>query len=346
MMKAVYISEHGGIDVLNYGDVIEPVVNDGQVKIKIKSACLNRLDLYTREGDRGLSRDFPPDLILGGDCSGDIVEIGEGVQDLKIGDRVVVNPKLSCSQCDNCRSGRDDLCVRPRFLGTACNGSYAEYITVDNTNVHLISDEVSYDMAAAVPTTFLPCWNILVRRGQLKPWETILVLSASAGVGTAAIQIAKNVIGANVITTTSTTEKAEMAREIGADHVINYNESGVRDSIKEITSGSGVDFVLDHVGADFFKDAFASLKPGGRYGICGATTGLRTELHLGLLFSKQIQVFGAFMGSKKDMVEIVYALNRGNIKPHVYKSFPLSEVAKAHELMESTNFFGKIILNP
>ena len=173
-----------------------------------------------------------------------------------------------------------------------------------------------------------------------------MVLSASAGVGTAAIQLAKNVIGATVLTTTSSEEKAKRATDIGADHVINYKEESMRDRIKEITNGSGVDFVLDHVGADFFKDAFYSLKPGGRYGICGATTGLRAELHLGLLFSKQIDVFGAFMGSKKDMIEITQTLNKGYINPSIHQTFPLANTAEAHKMMEETNFFGKIIINP
>lgn len=345
-MKAVYINKHGGIDVLKYGDVTEPSPGVGQVKIQVKAACLNRLDLYTREGDRGLQRDFPPSLILGGDCSGDVVEIGEGVTELGVGDRVIVYPKMTCGQCGSCLSARDDLCSNAKFLGTASNGSYAEYVVVDSGNAHKIEDEVTYDMAAAVPTTFLPCWNILIRRGQLKSWETVLILSASAGVGTAAIQLAKNVVGATVLTTTSSEEKVKRATDIGADHAINYNEESVRDKIKEITNGEGVDFVLDHVGADFFKDAFYSLKPGGRYGICGATTGLRAELHLGLLFSKQIEVFGAFMGTKKDMTEITKTLNKGYINPTIHKAFPLSEAAGAHQMMEETNFFGKIILNP
>ncbi|MQG26053.1 MAG: zinc-binding dehydrogenase [SAR202 cluster bacterium] len=345
-MKAVYINKHGGVDVLEYGDVPEPTVDAGQVKVQVKSACLNRLDLYTREGDRGLQREFPPSLILGGDCSGDVVEVGEGVRGLSVGDRVIVYPKMTCGQCVDCLSARDDLCSRSQFLGTASNGSYADYVVVDSGNAHVISDDITYDMAAAVPTTFLPCWNILVRRGKLKSWETLLVLSASAGVGTAAIQLAKNVIGATVLTTTSSEEKAKRATDIGADHVINYKEESIRDRIKEITNGSGVDFVLDHVGADFFKDAFYSLKPGGRYGICGATTGLRAELHLGLLFSKQIDVFGAFMGSKKDMIEITQTLNKGYINPSIHQTFPLANTAEAHKMMEETNFFGKIIINP
>ena len=343
-MQAVYIESHGGPEVLTYGERPDPQVGAGEVKLKVKATALNRLDLYTREGGRGLQREFPPPLILGGDCAGEIAEVGAGVNGLKEGDRVVVNPRLSCQQCPACLAGQDDLCRRSQFLGSAIDGSYAEYLSVPAANVHAISDQVTFEQAAALPTTYLPVWNMLVRRLQLKPWQTVLVLSASAGVGTAAIQTAKDVIGARVIATTSTPEKAAKAKELGADEVINYNEEDIRQRVRELTSGAGVDCVVDHVGGDFFAPAFASLRPGGRYGICGATTGLRTELHLGLLFSQQKEVYGVYMGTKEDMREIAEMLNRGVIRPVVDRTFALPDAANAHRTMEATSFFGKLVL--
>jgi len=344
-MKAVYIEAHGGPEVLTYGERPDPAIGVNDVKIKVMASALNRLDLYTRAGERGLQREFPPPLVLGGDCAGEVIEAGEHVSGLKAGDRVVVNPKITCQQCPACLAGRDDLCPRPRFMGSATDGSYAEIAVMPAANAHPIDGGVSYEQAAAVPTTFLPVWNMLVRRGQLKPWETVLVLSASAGVGTAAIQVAKHVIGARVIATTSTPEKAAKAKELGADEVINYNEEDITQRVRALTDG-GVDMVVDHVGADFFGKAFSAVKPGGRYGICGATTGIRTELHLGLLFSRQIDVFGAFMGTKEDMRQIVAVLNQGVINPVVDRVFPLEEAAAAHRAMEETNFFGKLLLKP
>jgi NADPH2:quinone reductase len=231
-------------------------------------------------------------------------------------------------------------------MGSAIDGSYAEMVAIPAANAHVIAESVSYQEAAAMPTTFLPVWNMLVRRMQLKPWETVLVLSASAGVGTAAIQVAKRVIGARVIATTSTPEKAAKALQLGADAVINYNEEDVAERARALTDGAGVDAVVDHVGGDFFSKAFNSLRPGGRYGICGATTGVRTELHLGLLFSQQKEIYGAFMGNKEDMREIVAMLNRGAIRPVIDRSFPLAEASSAHRAMEETNFFGKLLLTP
>ena len=343
-MKAVYIEAHGGTEVLTYGERPEPQVQPGEVKIRVKATALNRLDLYTRDGSRGLEREFPPPLILGGDCAGEIVECGEGVARLKSGDRVGINPRLSCMQCAPCLAGQDDLCQHSRFLGSAIDGSYAEFVSIPAANAHLLADSVSFEQAAAAPTTYLPVWNMLVRRLQLKPWQTVLVLSASAGVGTAAIQLTKDVIGAKVIATTSSPEKAAKAKELGADEVINYKEEDIRDRVREITGGAGVDCVVDHVGADFFAPAFASLRTGGRYGICGATTGLRTELHLGQLFSQQKEIYGVFMGNKEDMREIVEMLNRGAVRPTVDRTFPLAEAAAAHKYMHETSFFGKLIL--
>jgi len=343
-MQAVYIEANGGPEVLILGERPDPMVEPGEVKLRVRATALNRLDLYIREGGRGLQREFPPPLILGGDCAGEIVEIGAGVNGFKIGDRVVVNPKLSCQQCAPCLAGQDDQCRSTQFLGSALDGSYAEFLSLPAANAYLISDNVTYEQAAAVPTTYLPVWNMLVRRLQLKPWQTVLVLSASAGVGTAAIQVARDVIGARIIATTSTPEKAAKAKELGADEVINYKEEDIRERVRELTGGAGVDCVVDHVGADFFGPAFASLRTGGRYGICGATTGLRTELHLGLLFSQQKEIYGVYMGNKEDMREIVEMLNRGAVRPVVDRTFPLTEAAAAHQAMEATNFFGKLVL--
>ena len=343
-MKAVYIESQGGPEVLTYGERPEPEVKQGEVKVRVKATSLNRLDLYTRAGGRGLDREFPPPLILGGDCAGEVAECGDGVVLLKPGDRVVVNPRITCMQCPACMAGQDDLCRRESFLGSSINGSYAEYVVVPAVNAHLLVDSVAFEEAAAAPTTYLPVWNMLHRKLQLQPWQTVLALSASAGVGVAAIQVAKDVIGAHVIATTSSAEKAAKAIELGADVIINYKKEDIRERVREITDRAGVDCVVDHVGADFFGPAFASLRNGGRYGICGATTGLRTELHLGLLFSQRKEIYGVFMGTKEDMREVVELLNKGVVKPVVARTFTLSEAAEAHRYMDETSFFGKLIL--
>ncbi len=345
-MKAVYIEAHGDAGALQFGDRPDPTPGPSDVVVRVGASALNRLDIFTREGQRGLEREFPPPLILGGDTAGEVVAAGPSVTSLNIGDRVVVNPRLVCGVCQWCGSGRDELCLRSRFLGTAIDGSYAEFVAVPEVNAYRLDGSVSFNDAAAVPTTYLPVWNMAVRRAALQPWETALVFSASAGVGAAAIQVFKNVVGATVIATTSTPEKAELARKLGADHVINYNQEDIAQRVREITGGAGVDLLVDHVGADVWAHGFRSLRPGGRYCICGATSGLRVELHLGLLFSRQIEIYGGYMGSREDMRQIVASLNRGIIEPAVHQTYPLRQAADAHRAMEATNFFGKLLLKP
>ena len=345
-MKAVYIEENGGPEVLTYGDRPEPSVGPHQVKVRVRASALNRLDTYVRAGQRGLRRTFPPPHIPGGDSAGDVVEVGDGVSTLNAGDRVVINPRFSCGQCEACLSGADDLCPTSRFMGSNIDGSYAEFVVVPASNAHVIAGSVSYEHAAALPTTFLPAWNMLVRKAKLQPWETVLVLSASAGVGTAAIQVAKRVLGARVIATTSTPEKAARAVELGSDQVINYNEEDITDRAKALTGGRGVDVVVDHVGAEFFQKAMASLRPGGRYGNCGVTAGFQAELNMGAMFTRQLHYFGVYMGTKEDMRQIVEMLNRGVISPVIHQVFPLSSAADAHRVMEERSFFGKLVLQP
>jgi NADPH:quinone reductase-like Zn-dependent oxidoreductase len=343
-MKAAYIRSHGGPEVLEIGEVAEPQPGPGEVKVRIRACALNRLDTYVRMGARGLKREFPPLHIPGGDASGDIADIGPNVDGLKSGDRVLINPWISCGSCNYCESGQDNLCFSGKMLGNQRNGCYAEYAVVPATNVFVIPSHLSYQEAAALPTVYLPVWNILVKQAQLKPSEHCLVLSASSGVGSAGIQVAKNVVGANCIATTSTEEKAELARTLGADHVILHEAPDFNEQIMEFTSGHGIDVVLDHVGARFYEPAFNSLHRGGRYGICGVTSGYKVELHMGRLFTQSLHVFGVYMGTKEDMQHIVEFASNRTIKGVVGSTYQLDDIAKAHEAMEAVNFFGKIII--
>ena len=344
-MKAVYLTEHGGTDVLTYGDLPDPEPGPNDVKVRVRACALNRLDVYTRQGARGTHIRFKGPHVLGGDVAGDIVEAGSEVSRVNVGDRIVVNPRITCNQCRFCLSGEEELCGSGGMLGSTISGGYAEYVTVPAVNVEPIPDSLSYVQAASLPTVFLPCWTILVRRAQLKAWETMLIPSASSGVGTAGIQVAKNVIGAKVITTTSSEEKAQKARELGADEVINYTTEDIAERIKEITGGQGVNVVLDHVGEDFYPAAIRSLAMGGRYGICGVTSGYNAQLQMGLMFLRYHTVFGVFMGRKDDLRQIVEHAGRGVIRGVIHETFPLEDAAKAHETMEATNFFGKLVLS-
>ena len=219
-MKAGFIRKHGDPSAIEIGEMPDPKPAAGEVLIRIRAASINRLDLYTRAGIRGTKQaDDQLPRILGGDSAGDILEIGAGVTGLTAGQRVVINPLLASTPS-------------PKMLGTQLQGSYAELVVVPASNVVPITDSVSYVQAASLPTVFLPTWSIIIREGSLQKHETAMVLSASSGVGTAAIQIIKGVVGANCIAVTSTPEKIQKAHDLGADHSINYKTSRITRFIK------------------------------------------------------------------------------------------------------------------
>ena len=331
-MKAVFIREHGDPSVMEYGDMPDPAAGPGEVLIRVRAASLNRLDLYTRAGLRGMT--VPDDRlphILGGDSAGDVAALGEGVNGLIVGQRVVVNPLIASVPA-------------PQMVGTHRPGAYAELLTVPAANAVPIPDGLSFEEAAALPTVFLPSWSIIVKEGGLKSDETAMVLSASSGVGSAAIQIIKGVVGATCIAVTSSPEKVKKALELGADHAINYKTEDLGPRVKEITGGKGIDLVADSSGAAFFEDAYALLARGGRFGTCGVTGGYQAQIHLGQLFSKQLRVFGVFMGDTDDLRAIVETAGNGQIKAVIHATYPLAEAAKAHEEMERSEHFGKFVL--
>ena len=343
-MKAAYIDSHGGPEVIKYGDVPDPVLKHGEVLIKVRSCALNRLDAYTRAGARGMRKEFSGPHILGGDISGEIVEISDSVTQIEVGDRVVVNPRLTCQACWYCRAGETELCQRAGMIGVDRWGGYSEYVAVPSVNVYEIPDSLTYEQAASLPTVYMPSWNIIIRRANLRPWETILVPSASSGVGTAAIQVAKNIAGANIITTTSTPGKMALAKELGADYVLNYKSEDISDRIKEITEGRGVDVVIDHVGTDVWNSVNRRLAIGARYGICGVTSGYKAELQMGSMFTKHVTLFGVFMGRSEDLRNIIHYAGEGRIKGVVHDTYSLKEVSRAHKAMETLDFFGKLML--
>ncbi len=331
-MKAVFIREHGDPSVIEYGDMPEPTAAAGEVVIRVRACALNRLDLYTRAGLRGTK--VPPERlprILGGDCVGDVVEIGDDVEELSIGQRVLVNPL-----CANQPSAV--------MLGTHRQGSNAEYVAVPADNAIPLPDSISDEQAAAMPTVYLPTWNIIMSKGRLQANETAMVLSSSSGIGTAAIQLIKGVAGAACIAVTSTGEKIRKSREIGADYAINYVTENLANRVKDITGGRGVNLVVDSTGAALFGAAYASLARGGRYGICGVTAGYESPLHLGQLFSKELKVFGVYMGSNDDLRQIVGAAEAGKISSSIHRVVPLEEAASAHAEMERSEHFGKFII--
>lgn len=340
-MKAVRIHEFGGPEVLKFEDVPEPQLRKDQVLVKVQAVALNHLDLFIRKGLPGIKLPH----INGSDVSGTIAEVGEYITDLKAGQRVLLAPMTFCGVCPACTAGQQNLCPQFSVLGYLNDGGNAEYIAIPRVNVLPIPDELTYDEAAAVPLVFVTAWHMLVSRCHVKPGDFVLVLGGGSGVGSAAIQICK-LFNARVIATAGDEAKLEKSRELGADYVINHYHQKIADEVKKITSKAMCDIVFEHVGKATWTESMKSLKPGGNLVTCGATTGPEASFDIRFLFARQLSFLGSFMGTMGDFHEVMKHIFSGQLKAVVDKSFPLREARAAHERLEKSEQFGKVVLNP
>jgi 2-desacetyl-2-hydroxyethyl bacteriochlorophyllide A dehydrogenase len=342
-MRCVRIHEHGGIDKLVQDEIPVPEIGPTDVLVQVKATSINRLDLWVRQGLPGVK--FPLPLIPGVDAAGVVADVGEGVSHMRIGDRVVVAQGISCGHCKHCLDGDDNLCKEYRLIGEHRDGADAEFIVVPGRNIQGLPQNVTFETAAASALVFLTAWQMLVDKARVKQTEDVLVVGASSGVGTAGIQIAK-MLGARVLATTSSEEKAARVREIGADEVINYKAESVFDRVRMLTARKGVDVVFDHIGASIWEENIKLLAKGGRLVTCGATSGYEAKTDLRYVFYKQLQILGSTMGRKGDLLTIMNLIGQGKLKPVIDRVLPLSEVRQAHRIVEEGKHFGKIVLLP
>jgi len=340
-MKAVRIHETGGPDVLRYEDIAEPQLRKDQALVRVKACAMNHLDLWIRKGIPKVKLPH----ILGSVVAGEIVEVGEYVSGFTAGQRVLLAPMHFCNRCEKCTAGLQNQCREFTVLGNAVDGGNCELIAVPAVNIVPIPDSLGFNEAASVPLVFTTGWHMLVGRAGIKPGQTVLVLGANSGVGIAGIQIAK-LFHCRVIATAGDDRKAERARELGADFVINHYQQKISDEVRKITSREGVDIVMEHVGAATWDESVRSLKPGGTLVTCGATSGFEAKVDLRFLFSRQLSLIGSYMGTMSELHDAMKQVFNGALKPVVDRTFPLSEARAAHEYMEKSQMFGKIVLNP
>jgi len=340
-MKAVRFHEFGGPEVLKYEDVPDPQIRKDQVLIRVKACALNHLDLFIRKGLPGVKLPH----INGSDVSGDIAQVGEYITDLKAGQRVLLAPMTFCGVCPACCAGEQNKCPQFTVLGYLNDGGNCEYLAAPRVNVLPIPDELTYDEAASVPLVFLTAWHMLVGRCQMKPGDTVLVLGGGSGIGSAAIQLAK-MFGAQVIATAGNENKLDQARELGADFTINHYQQKISDEVKKITNKAMCDIVFEHVGQATWLESMKSLRPGGKLVTCGATTGPEAGFDIRFLFTRQLSFLGSFMGTMGEFHEVMKHVFSGKLKPVVDKTFPLREARAAHERLQKSEQFGKVVLNP
>lgn len=340
-MKAAVFHEFGGPEVLRYEDVPDPRPRKDQVLIRVRACAMNHLDLWVRKGLPGVKLPH----ILGSDIAGEIVEVGEYITDFRPEQRVLLAPMHFCDHCEPCVAGRQNLCREFTVLGNGVDGGDCELMAVPPVNVIPIPDSLGFTEAASVPLVFLTAFHMLTGRAAIRPGHTVLVLGANSGVGIAAIQIAK-LFNATVIATAGDERKIAKAKELGADFVINHYQQKIGDEARKITGKAGVDIVIEHVGAATWNESMKALKPGGTLVTCGATSGPEASFDLRFLFARQLALLGSYMGTMGELHEVLKLVFSGKLKPVVDTTFPLSEIRAAHEYLEQSKMFGKVVLIP
>jgi len=339
-MKAIRLHQFGGPEVLRYEDVPDPTPRKDQVLVRVRACAMNHIDLWVRQGLPNVKLPHIP----GADIAGEIVEVGEYVRGFHSGQRVLLAPMSFCNQCAKCVAGLQNQCPGFTVLGNAVDGGYCELIAVPAVNVIPIPDHLDFNQAASVPLVFVTAWHML-GLGGIRPGQAVLVLGANSGVGIAAIQIAK-LFQATVIATAGDERKSQLALELGADYVIDHYQQKISEEARRITHKEGVDIVVEHVGAATWNESVKCLKLGGRLVTCGATTGPQVNIDLRFLFARQLSLLGSYMGTMAELYEVLKHVFSGRLKAVVDHTFPLSEARAAHEYMEKSQMFGKIVLNP
>jgi len=316
-MKAAFINNPGDPDALVYGDLPEPEIGAEDLLVKVRATSLNRRDVFAREASHGVKPSLP--YIPGLEVAGEVARVGARVNNFKIGDAVIARSRT---------------------------GAYAEYTRVPALDAYPKPEWMSFEEAACILVAFSSAWNMLIRRAGLQPGEDLLVMAAGSGIGSAALQIGK-LAGARVITTASTNDKLAKAKEWGADDGINYREfPQFSKKVRELTRGEGVHVLFEHIGAPVWKECFASLRNGGRFVNSGVTAGHWVELHLGQLWTRELSLLGTRMRPREDMPTIMKLVNARKLRGVVSQVFALAEAAQAHQVMERSEFFGKIVLVP
>jgi NADPH:quinone reductase-like Zn-dependent oxidoreductase len=324
-MKAIRIHEDGGPDVLRYEDIEDPVAGEGEVLIRLRAASLNHLDCWIRQGLPSV----PKPRTLGADGAGIVEALGAGADRVAVGDRVVINP------------GLDD---GARIVGEHMDGTHAELVAVPAKNVYPIPNGLSFEEAAAFPLVFETAYRMLVTKAAVQPGEWALVWGIGSGVASASFAIAR-ALGARTIVTSSSGDKLERAKELGAEAVVNHADDDVAAAVKEATGGRGVDIVVEHVGEATWKTSLQAAGPNARIVVCGATSGPNPPAQLHRIWWKQLTVYGSTMGTTEDFEGAYELVARGDAKPIVDRVFPLEEAAAAHAYLEEGRQFGKVVLS-
>jgi len=340
-VKAVFITGHGGNEVVSIAMRPKPVRQPGQVLIRMRAATLNQVDLYMRNSGAGITHQLPQ--IMGLDGAGIVEEVDAHERVLAPGQSVVLHPAVGCGRCEFCQRGEVVLCTGIQYLGEHRDGTLAEYVSVPAQNVFPMPFGLSFAEAAALGVNHLTAWRMLFTKAQLKPWETVLIFGVGGGVSLAALQLAK-LAGAKAIVTSRDDAKLERALTMGADHAINGRAQDVAKEVMALTDGRGVDVVFENVGESVWSSAMKSLVRGGRLVTCGATSGDQPPADIRRIFIRQLQIFGSTLGNFDEFRDLLSLVARTVLRPVIDSEFPLDQTHAALSRLEAGEQFGKIAI--
>ncbi|HEV2166660.1 MAG TPA: zinc-binding dehydrogenase [Thermoplasmata archaeon] len=341
-MNGLGFLEHGGLDRVRLVDIPEPVPGPGEIRVRVKAASFNHLDLFTLSGIPGVEIARPH--VLGSDGAGIVDRRGEGAEGPEEGSRVLLNPGLWDGTCEDCRRGQESMCRKYRILGEHTQGTATELVVVPARNVHAIPSSMTFEEAAAAPLVFQTAWRALATIGRLTEGETCAIVGAGGGVATAAVQIAKR-LGARVVVATRSGEKGERARKLGADEVVLFGPDAPLDRLLWAWSGKrGIDVILDSVGQPTVARSIQAIARGGRVVVIGATAGPKVEIDLRTVFWRQASLRGSTMAGQAEFRAVLAELERGAVRPVIDSTYPIDRGAEAIARLTASDLFGKVVV--
>lgn len=342
-MKVAWFRKCGGPEVLVHEEAPKPAPRPGEALVRVRAVGINHVDLDHRAGTSRIPVKFPH--ILGREFAGEVAGLN-GSSEFKEGERVWVTCRIPCRKCELCLSGRDNLCIQEGYFGLDIPGGYAEYVCVPIANLNALPSTVSFENAAAAQIAFGTAWHVLVTRGFLQAGQTVLIQAAGSGIGSAAVQVARLAGAAAIVATASSEKKLEQAKALGATHLINYLKEDFAERVMAITGGRGVDVVMEHIGGEVFTKSLRCLARGGILVTVGAHAGEVVEFDIIPFFRKELRLAGSKNASVLELRKVMALVAEGKLKPIVHKAFPLAQAADAHRVVDSREFFGKVVLLP
>jgi NADPH:quinone reductase-like Zn-dependent oxidoreductase len=342
-VRGLTISAHGGLDRLELRDDLpDPrIERDTDVRVRVRAAALNHLDLFVVGGLPGIT--ITPPWVVGSDGMGRVESVGAAVTRVSVGDTVLINPGTSDRTCEYCRSGDQPLCRNYQIFGEHRPGTLAELLIVPEVNLARVAPDTDIAQGAAFPLATLTAWRMMTTRAQVKAGDRVLIWGIGGGVAIACLQIGK-LLGAHVTVTSGSDAKLARARELGADDTINHRDVDVGREMRARTGKRGVDVVVDSVGEATWAQSLGALGKRGRLVTCGGTSGPMVTTDIRRMFWNQWSLLGSTMGSESEFAAIVEHFNAAHLRPPVDHVYDLADAVQAYERLASGEQFGKVVV--